>query len=174
MSSESFSLFLSSFTGFSYLTPTSPAANVDMTYLINWDSFFNGANHKYKKCRLRYEYYSDPVISGNQYDPLTYNALLVLTGLVSSSSTKYPGSVLGLLSLDSITGSTITPSSQTCLQGSTMNTVGQNVEVPKDLRQLEVQLWSNAFGSASSALLPKASVGNWGLVLNFELYDPIV
>lgn len=177
--SEVYNLYLNSFTGNAYLaTAQSPSPNSDMAFSINWDTFFNGANYRYKKCRLRYEYYSDPILTSNPYDPLAFNSILVLTGLNSNSATKYGGIVLGLLSLDTITLTTITPSvatiSQTCLAGANLTGPGQNIEVPKDMRNLNVQIQNNAYNATSAGLIPTTYMGNWDLVLSFELYDPIM
>jgi hypothetical protein len=47
---------------------------------------------------------------------------------------------------------------------------GIDIEVPKGMKPLEVQLQNNNYGVAGSGLLP--STTDWGLMLLFEFYDP--
>jgi hypothetical protein len=55
-----------------------------------------------------------------------------------------------------------------------MSPEGLSVEVPKGLRSLEIMLAQNSYGSTSGTqLLTGSALQDWGIILYFELYDPI-
>ena len=106
---ESHQLYLNSFTGSPYLvnkpnvTTTYPSGNPNYcVFTINWDAIFNLNNHKYNKCRLRYDFYSNPTFLSNPFTPLADNGILVLNGINARSTSTTGGVVLGLITLDSI------------------------------------------------------------------------
>lgn len=169
---ESYSLFLNSYIGGSYIT--SRAGTSDVIYTINWDAVFNLNNHKYQKCRLRHDFYSDSITNG--VTPTSGNGVIVLNGINSRSTSITGGMVLGLITVDTATstnGSTTT--SYSALKSTSLQSVtGINIEVPKGMRTFEVQLQNNAYGStASQGLLASNTVADWGLMLIFEFYDPV-
>lgn len=168
--SEVYSLYLNSTSGSTnpYM-PQASSSLVSRTYQINWDSFFNLANKRFRKCRVRYEFYSDPS-TGTQMDPTTYNAVLGLVGVNSMSSTKYGATVLGVLSLDTVSPTSAAP--QTCLVGANMTSPGQNLYMPDGVRDLTVSLYQNVTNPLT--YLSGTLIQGWAIVLNFELYDPIV
>jgi len=69
----------------------------------------------------------------------------------------------------------------TFLRSTTLQSgVGQQIEVPRGMRTLEVQLCNNSYGQITSgvtqsALLPGAGTNlqDWALILNFEFSEPI-
>ena len=257
---ESFNLFLNSFSGSPYIT-NRIAAN-DVIFTINWDAVFNLNNHKYRRCRLRHDYYSDASPLANPFTPNAVNGVLVANGINSRSTSATGGMVLGLITIDSIAvtnnltahpsatttsnfvasitastanltiNSTSSPlfmlaigdvitfydpnvsayvsrtitavtgaytytlssaisttavtnapmtcsnpvtSSYTCLKSTTIqSSVGSEIEVPKGMVQLEIQLCNNNYGqSGQAALLAGTNIQDWALILNFEFYDPI-
>jgi hypothetical protein len=97
---ESFNLFLNSFSGSPYITNRIAANHVIFT--INWDAVFNLNNHKYRRCRLRHDYYSDAAPLANPFIPNAVNGVLVANGINSRSTSTTGGMVLGLITIDSI------------------------------------------------------------------------
>ena len=257
--SESFSLYLNSSVGSAY-QQSRPSAN-DVTFLVDWDAVFGLNNHKYTKCKLRYEFSSGANYASNPLTPLTYAGVLVEAGINSRSTSKTGGVVLGLIDLQTTTAtnnsafhqsiysnnfvgsigstsSTLTVSSTTSptvllavgdsiqywdpntsatvtrnitavtgaytytlniangataitsepmsaanpvttaytyMRSSTlMSPEGLSVEVPKGLRSLEIMLCQNSYGSSSGQqLITGSALQDWGLVLHFEMYDPV-
>jgi len=98
--SESFSLFLNSFGGSPYITQRNSV--VDVIYTINWDTIFNLNNRRYRKCKLRHDFYSDAISQNTVITPTADNGLLVLNGIISKSSSSQGGMVLGEITLDTI------------------------------------------------------------------------
>jgi hypothetical protein len=103
---ESYGLFLNSFGGSAYTTTRNTVA--DVNFLINWDSFFNGDNNKYKKCRLRYDFISDSAPTNNPFTPTANNGVLILNGINPSASYTNGGMPLGLIDVQSITATNTT------------------------------------------------------------------
>lgn len=171
--SEIFSLYLNSVAGANpYIQiPTSTLAQ--RNYAIDWDIFFNGANFKYKKCKVRYEFYSDPAVGTvNQYDPSTYNSVLGLTGIPTKAITKYGAVVVGMLHLDTITTITASTSlTQTCLMGSNVIGPGISIGMPTGQTNLGVGIYGNVNNPLT--LVSTSLLTNWAVILHFELYDPI-
>jgi hypothetical protein len=104
---ESFSLFLNSFSNSPYITNRISAA--DVVFTINWDAVFNLNNHKYNKCKLRYEFISDSAPLGNPFIPNNNNGVLVVNGINSRSTSNQGGTVLGLIEVasSSVTSSNV-------------------------------------------------------------------
>jgi len=257
--SESFSLYLNSASGSAY-QQSRPSAN-DVTFLVDWDAVFGLNNHKYTKCKLRYEFSSGANFASNPLLPTSQTGVLVEVGIASKSTSKTGGVVLGLIDLqtttttsnsvfhqsvysnnfvgsiaansstltvsstsssnvllnatDSIqywdpnTSTTVTRSitavtgpytytlsvangataitntpmsaanpvttSYTYMRSSTlMSPEGLSVEVPKGLRSLEIMLCQNSYGASSGTqLITGSALQDWGLVLHFEMYDPV-
>jgi hypothetical protein len=101
---ESYGLFLNSFINSAYYLSRNTVA--DVIYNINWDSFFNGDNHKYTKCRLRYDFISDNASVTNPFTPTANNGLLLLNGINPCATYINGGLPLGLITVQSITTST--------------------------------------------------------------------
>lgn len=176
--SVSYSLYLSSVATAPYQTSNSDLANVK--YNINWDSFFNGDNYRYKKCRITYQYLSDPTSSATySYDPLNFSGVIVAAGLTTTNGSPYGGVVLGIVDVKTIpyiTAGTAV-NNQTVLYSDYLQQPGQNISIPQGQRELAIQLWSN-FASNGAKLLSAVSpvnipFTNWILNMVFELYDPI-
>jgi hypothetical protein len=176
--SVSYNLYLSSFAKAPYLVDNTNLASVK--YNINWDTFFNRDNYRYKSCRLRYKFLSDPStsINGYTYDPTDFNGVIVANGLPPMSNPIYGGTIVGTIEVAGINYNVATvATTNTVLVGSDLNAaVGQSIQVPTGFREVTIQLWQNTFASTSPVLLntiTNMGLGNWNLILNFELYDPI-
>ena len=120
---ESHQLYLNSFTGSPYLvnkpnvTTSYPNGNPNRCiFTINWDAIFNMNNHKYNKCRLRYDFYTNPSSNGNPFIPTVVNGVLVLNGINARSTSTTGGTVLGLITLDSIAITTTNVTHQSLIQ----------------------------------------------------------
>ena len=257
--SKSYSLYLNSTLGSPYLQ-SRPSAN-DVTYLINWDSVFNLNNHKFTKCKLRYEFSSASNYATNPLNPQSQAGVLVINGIQSKSQSPTGGVVLGLIDLASTSmtnnvstnksiasnnfigtigaaSTTLTVSSTssptvllavgdsiqywdtntsaivtrtvtavtgsytytlstangvaantsipmnianpvttafTYMRSSTlMSPEGLSIEVPRGLRNFEVMLALNSYGSTNGQqLITGSSLQDWGLIMHFEMYDPV-
>jgi hypothetical protein len=256
---ESFSLFLNSTAGSAYLQ-SRPSPN-DVTFLVDWDAVFALNNHKYTKCKLRYEFSGNPSFAATPLSPINQTGVLVEVGINSKSTSKTGGVVLGLIDLMSTNvttssishpsvfsnnfigsipalSSTLTVSSTASptamlattdtitywdpntsafatrnilsvlgqytytlsaangalavvsypmtvsnprttsyvyMRSSTMDfTEGVSVEVPKGLRTLQIMLAASTYGASSGQqLMTSTALPDWGIMLHFELYDPV-
>lgn len=101
MATESYSLYLSSFAGTPYYSSRNTLASVLFT--INWDAVFNLNNHKYNKCKLRYDFTSEAAPLTNPFNASTNNGVLVINGINSRSTSQQGGCVLGLIDVESMT-----------------------------------------------------------------------
>lgn len=177
--SVGYSLYLSSFTGAPFLTNRSDLGSVK--YNIDWDAFFNRDNYRYKSCRIRHYFLSDPSTgSVYTYDPANFNGVLVAQGLNSTNNSPYNGLVLGLIGVQCVPylSNSVAINNTTVLYSDFLNFSGQNIQVPKGYRDLTIQLWSNNFSGSGASLLSAVSptnipLGNWNLNIIFELYDPV-
>lgn len=175
--SVSYNLYLSSFATAPYLTDNSNLANVK--YNIDWDTFFNRDNYNYKSCRLRYKFLSDPStsVNGYSYDPTNFNGVIVANGIAPKSVNPYGGTIVGMIEVYPVNYNVATVATlNDVLVGNDLNaTNGQNIIIPTGFRDLNIQLWQNNYASSSAAFLSgitNLGLGNWNLLLNFELYDP--
>lgn len=160
-----FVLPLNSATGYGLLIDNSNKSAV--RFGVNWDSFFNGMNDKYRRCRLRYKFTSN---GSTTYTAQAQNSMVSLVGMVSKSAAVAGGLVLGPALMSQATGA----SNEFILMGDDISAViGQDIVMPKNRVDLTVNLNQlTAFGGATNTLT--ALTQNWVLMLYFELYDPIV
>jgi hypothetical protein len=93
--SKSYSLYLSSLGGSPWYQSRNTVA--DVTYLINWDAVFNLNNHKFSKCKLRYEFVSGANYASNPLTVISDNGVLVTNGIMSRSASTVGGVALGLI-----------------------------------------------------------------------------
>jgi len=100
--SESFFLFLNSYSSSPYIT--NRISTSDVIFTINWDAIFNGNNYRYNKCKLRYDYYSNAPPLNDPYLPIAAGdiGVIVVNGFNSRSTSETGGMVLGLISIDGI------------------------------------------------------------------------
>lgn len=176
--SVSYSLYLTSVAVSPYQTSNADLANVK--YNINWDSFFNQDNYRYQKCRITYQFHSDPCSSATySYDPLNFNSVIVATGLTTTNGSPYGGVMLGLVDVKNtpyITAGTAV-NNQTILYSDYLQAPGQNISIPQGYRELGIQLWSNFAANGAkllSAVAPATiPLTNWSINIIFELYDPV-
>lgn len=170
--SEIYSLYLNSVSSSNPYMQIPTATIVQRNYAINWDVFFSGANYRFKKCKVRFEFYSDPSTNTTtQMDPLTYNAVLGLTGVQGLATVKYGATIIGLLSLATVQPAGATPAIQTCLTGANVTGPGMSVNMPTGMADLGVGIYQNAVSPLTP--ISTALFNNWALILHFELYDPI-
>lgn len=174
-------LYLSSFASAPYQTSRADLANVKFN--INWDSFFNGENYQYRSCRIRYVFLSDPATyTGNAYtyDPANHSGVIVANGLAPKcNNPNLGGCIIGIIKVEPITYVSNAVSINTAVLNSDdlTSACGQNIYIPTGMKELNIQLWDNAYASSAPGKLlstvANATLANWNLQLMFELYDPI-
>jgi len=108
-----------------------------------------------------------------------------VTAVTSANTYTFGGAALGATSITNASFSCSNPStiSFNCLKSTSLQSVvGQDIEVPRGYKQLEVQLCNNNYGQLVNGVLQSPlligstgipSVQDWGLQLNFEFYDPV-
>lgn len=177
--SQSYTLYLSNYTGAKYLVDRSDLANV--RFSVDWDSFFNRDNYKYRGCRIRYKFVSDPCTSSTYtYDPANFNAVLVANGIPPLAANLFGGTMIGLMGLATVTYVSNSVSATTTYYDveDLTSVTGQNIYIPFGIKELGIQIWDNAFGATAAKLASAVSptnipFGTWNLMLVFELYDRI-
>lgn len=176
--SVSYSLYLSTFSSAPFLTANADLANVK--YNINWDSFFNRDNYRYRSCRIRHQFLSDPCSSATySYNPSTFNGVIVANGLTTTNGSPYGGTVLGLMTTQCVPylANSVAVNNSTVLFSDYLNYPGQNIQMPQGYRELNIQLWGNNYAANGSGTLlstvANIPLNNWNLNIVFELYDPI-
>lgn len=169
-------LYLSSFTGAPYMIDNANYAAVK--FRIPWDNHFNRENYRYKSCRIRFDFRSDPSSATTYtYDPASFNGVIVIGGLPDKSGPKYGGTPVGLIgpySFDYISNSTAKNTS--VLLGGDLTSIGRSVQVPMGLSEITVYLYQNTFSASSPVLLnsiQNIGLGNWNLQLMFDFSDPV-
>lgn len=175
----SYSLYLSSFSGSPFQTSSADLANVK--YNINWNSFFNGDNYRYRSCRIAHQLLSDPSSSATySYDPLNFSGVIVANGLTTTNGSPYGGCILGQIDVKCIPylSNSVANNNTTVLWSDYLCCPGQNISVPQGQRELAIQLWQNNYGTTTAKLLSAVSstnipLANWNLSIMFELSDPI-
>ncbi len=179
--SISYPLYLSSASGAPNLVGNADQANVK--YRIDWDTFFNRDNYKYRSCRIRYKFLCQPS-PGNAgtytYNPSTFSGVIVASGIPPVASNTYSDTIIGIINVETVQYLSNTMLvNTTTLSGEDLTSVtGQNIIIPTGLRELNIQLWNNKFYSSNSKLLSDIDSNNiplniWNLLLVFELYDRI-
>ncbi len=140
--------------------------NGSVKFAVNWDSFFNGMNDKYRRCRLRYKYIGNPGLGVGPSE----TSILTVIGLVSKSSGVVPGVVLGPIMPTVGLG---VSANTYCLVGDDISAVvGQDIVMPKNRIEITVNSYSPAALGSSNSINTISQ--DWVLLLYFELYDPIV
>lgn len=168
-----------------YLSPNSPynVANADLAntrFLINWDTFFSRENYRYRSCRIRHKFLAEPSSSATyNYNPATFSGLILANGLPPVASNPYGGTIIGIIGVEAVQYLSAGTATQTTVltADDTTGNGSQNILVPTGMKELNIQLWDNLFGSSSSKLLSAADsnipLGQWNLLLVFELSDRI-
>ena len=115
------------------------------------------------------------------YDP---NNLSYQTRTIASITGPYTYTLTIPIGSTAVTNSPMTAANPvtTCYtymkSTSLQSVVGIEIEVPRGYRQLEVQLVNNNYGQVTngvvqSPLISGNNLQDWGLMLNFEFYDPV-
>jgi hypothetical protein len=149
----------------SFPTLFNNASKVDVSWLVNWDQFFDYENTKYNKCKVRVQLVSLGSASVTQAD---FQGVLV-----SNFASRYNGNIIRSTPLGIINISTTPTAGTNIFSVDTLQTLGQNISVPYGANQLNLQLYKTGYGavgSASNVLLGVDTV-NYQVILQFELYD---
>ena len=163
--SQIYRLYLNSFPGFPGITSNIDKFNV--SWLVDYDSMFSSANYKYKHCRLRYKFLSDPAVVAN-VNHTASKGVLVVNGLSSANNSKNVGGIV----LDNIIP--VQSTSLAWFDNSSMDTVGIDILPPYGLSTLNVQLWGPEYGCqiGSVPTLISTFTPNYTIIFAFELYNP--
>jgi hypothetical protein len=136
-----------------------------ITWQIDWDSFFKGENKKYKRCNLRLKLNSESWTAAAG-DWELYNGVLTCNLASNSVGVTTFGTPLALFSpIDCPTTSTTIH----CIQIDTLaNVFGTGVIVPTGNSYFTLSWYKQSFLE-----LLGAAVYDYQVLLQFELYDPI-
>ena len=140
--------------------------NCNTRYLVNFDSLFQGENRRYSKCMLRSQ-----LISQNVASSAINNAtgLLTLQGLGSANSLGINGLFLGVMVPAGAGASGVSTGYYYNGSGTIPFPNGVQVtQIPTGIRDFYV-----VFTSIADTIQLNANLGNYKLVLQFELYDRI-
>lgn len=158
-----YTMYLNTYDSFPSMYSNASKANV--SWLVNWDQFFDNDNLRYNKCKVRIQLISvgDATVTQADFQGV----------LVSNFASRYNGNIirdtpLGIISVTATPTATINIFSVDTLQ-----TLGQNISVPYGSQYLTLGLYKpgyGAVGSASNVLLGVTSI-NYQVMLQFELYD---
>lgn len=158
-----YTMYLNTYDGFP--TMFSNASKVDVSWLVNWDQFFDNDNRNYNKCKVRVQLLSLGSASVTQAD---FQGVLVC-----NLPSRYNGNIIRSTPLGLINVNTTPTAGTNTFSVDTLQTMGQNISVPYGAQMLNLQLYKTGFGangSASNVLLAVDTV-NYQVMLQFELYD---
>ena len=158
-----YTMYLNTYSDFPTLFNNS--SKVDVTWLVNWDQFFDNENLNYNKCKVRVQLLSVGSASVTQAD---FQGVLVC-----NLSSRYNGNIIRSTPLGLINVSTTPTAGTNVFSVDTLQTLGQNIAVPYGSSPFNLQMFKTGFGavgSASNALLGVDSI-NYQVILQFELYD---
>ena len=149
----------------SFPTLFNNASKVNVSWLVNWDQFFDYENTKYNKCKVRVQLLSLGSASVTQAD---------FQGVaVCNLSSRYNGNIIRATPLGLIQVSSTPTAGTNTFSIDTLQTLGQNIAVPYGASEFNIQLYKTGYGangSASNALLGVDTV-NYQVILQFELCD---
>lgn len=177
-SNPTYFLYLSSFPNAPYLTSNADPANVK--FMINWDTFFNRDNYRYKSCRVRFSFRSNPCTTTNyNYAPNSFTGFIAVDGLRGVENGVMGSVPIGLfnpVTCQYLVNNVVTTA--TTLQGDDLTSAcGHNFQMPTGFREIAIHLYQNTYGPNSTPIslssVTNQGLGNWNLQLMFELYDPV-
>ena len=159
-----------------YLNDVSPmlingSNYADMVFQVNWDALFRSNNDKYKTCRVRCALTTDRVAA---YAIGLTTGMLIMRG--PTSNFNLGSGIDGAVFLTTLAPSPSTNSGDTTTgyiyDRSTLNSIhGTQMNMPHGTQQIRIQwLDDEAQGPMAASYVPSS----WGLLLQFELSNPIV
>lgn len=169
-----YTLYLNSNTGFNGLISNSNYCNV--SWNVDWDSLFNRENYNYKNCRLRFRMVGENNATSIQ---TTDGNVGVLVGNFGQGYTgkNVPYVVLGAIDLkrSASYSSAVWTNTGTYIDINTMSDAhAQQIDMPKGLNALNLQLWKNGYGVLSdteNVLLDSSSTIQYYIIFQFELFN---
>jgi len=167
-----YTLYLNANTGFSGLISNADYANV--SWNVDWDSLFNRDNYIYKSCVMRFRMISEintAIQSNNQ----------TLGVLVANFGQNFTGKNTGYMVLAPIdlkpVASFASPTYTNVGNMIDIETMthasGQQIDIPKGLNALNLQMWKDAFacsGEANNVLISSSSTVQYYIIFQFELF----
>jgi len=158
-----FTMYLNSVTGFPSLGNNTVKSNV--SWNINFDNFFDGEHVKWNKCRVRVQYIS---AASSTVTIAAANGVLVSSFASRYNNTQVAGTPLGLVQV--VTSPT---AGDNIIVVDTLQTLGQNINIPCGSCVFNLSLWKSGYGSGdtTSGVINTLDVP-FQVMLQFELYDP--
>jgi hypothetical protein len=158
-----FTMYLNSVTGFPSLANNTVKSNV--SWNINFDNFFEGEQVKWHKCRVRVQYISD---ASNSVTIAAANGVLV-----GSFASRYNNPQIANVPLGIVQVVTSPTSGDNIIVVDTLQTLGQNINIPTGSCVFNLALWKSGYGSGdtTSGVINTLNVP-FQAMLQFELYDP--
>jgi hypothetical protein len=158
-----FTLYLNTSDAFPNLYSNADKSNA--TWLVNWESLFDGENDKYNKCRVRVSLISTQ--SASITDAASKGVL------VANFGSRYSSGITRDMPLGLINVYASTTAGQPYFALDTLESAGANINVPKGTTYLNLGLYKQSFGANGSAnnVLTGVNV-DYQVFFTFELYDP--
>lgn len=158
-----YTMYLNTYDGFPSMY--SNASKDDVTWLVNWDQFFDNDNLRYNKCKVRIQLVS---LADANVTQAAFQGVLV-----SNLASRYNGNIIRSTPLGLISVNSSPTAGSNIFSVDTLQTTGQNISVPYGSQYLNLGLYKTGFGavgSASNVLLGVTTI-NYQVMLQFELYD---
>jgi hypothetical protein len=158
-----FTMYLNSVTGFPSLYDNTSKSNV--SWNINFDNFFDNEQYKWHKCRVRVQYISD---ASNGVTIAAAKGVLVANFASRYTNQQIIGVPLGIVQV-----STTPTSGDNYIVVDTLQTLGQNINIPNGSMFLNLALYKPGYGSGNTTtgVINTLDIP-FQAILQFELYDP--
>lgn len=170
-SKKVYTLFLNSRLGFRGLLNTATATN-DATWLIDWDALFNRDNYVYKNCFVRVS--MDTTSYAGSPNTIAIQGVLIANFGQNFTGKNVSNVVLGqlepVLTYEYNGVDQYLPTGIIQKLNTLTDALGQQIDMPYGLSQLNLQQWRNGYGSNAdiqNILIPNAAAYN--IMFQFEL-----
>ena len=164
-----FSLYLNTNTGFRNLINNTSTA--DVTWLVDYDSLFNRENYKYKNCNVRVRLVGETNLT---QDTSNTSGVLVANFGQSYTGKNVAGLVLAPIDLTRsiiYSGGTFVNGNAYIDINTTTNALGQTIDMPRGITQLNLQMFRNGYGAAGDAEnIPVTNTVPYYVIFHFELF----
>jgi hypothetical protein len=136
-------------------------------YQVDFGALFNGKDKMYKKCQLRMALMTNNLSASSI--ALSTGSILI-TGLASGNDLGVNGLFVANYAPSNATASGSGSTGYYLPTNTLLNTNGTQMnQIPTGIRQFNVN-----FLNLSGALQPTANIPDYRMVLQFELYEPVV
>ena len=135
-------------------------------YQVDFGALFNGKDKMYSKCQLRISLMTNNLASANLS---LASGSIMITGLASGNDLGTNGLFVANYTPSNANASGSSTGYYLPTNGLTTTTGTQMNQIPSGVRQFNVN-----FVNLNGALQPTANVPDYRMVLQFELYEPVV